>query len=231
MRRAFIPSQSVSISNMKWIAVAWVLLLTFVVRVEAGNLDADTISRSFQEASRYEKVQNYHDAIRTLLPVVQAAPELYAGHLRLGWLYYLQGKYSNSVAHYKMATQTSDGAIEPVIGVLLPLLGQGKYAAAEQHAYRILSIDYYNYYANLRLSVALRRQGKLDLAMKIVLRMLKLYPADVAFLAQKGLILQDKGALGAADEAFSKVLALDSQNEIAKRFYIANKNLSPRTLK
>ena len=191
----------------------------------SGHMDLGSvqIKKSFQNSLRYEKVENYHDAIRALLPVMQANPQIYAGHLRLGWLYYLQGKYANSIAHYEMAIRKSSAAVEPKIGILLPLLAQGNFLKVEQQAYKILTVDYYNYYANLRLSVALRKQGKNDLALKIISRMLKLYPADVEFLSQKGLVFQQQGRHSYADRTFSQVLSLDSENEIAKQFYLAQK--------
>ncbi len=195
------------------------------------GVDFATLAKAFQDSSRYEKVENYRDAVRALLPVVQADPSLYAAHLRLGWLYYLQGKYSSSLAHYKAATRVGRGAIEPAIGSLLPLLGQEKYALVEQQAYKILTVDYFNYYANLRLSVALRKQGKLDLALEVVQRILNLYPADVAFLAQKGLILQKKGDMEKARRVFSQVLVLDAQNEIAKKFHVAEKSSTSSAIK
>jgi tetratricopeptide (TPR) repeat protein len=83
--------------------------------------------------------------------------------------------------------------------------------------YQIISIDYYNYYANYRIAYSLSEDGKLDMSETILNKMLTIYPSDVLFLTELGLLQlkQDKPAL--AKITLLNVIILDPENVRAKR--------------
>lgn len=141
----------------------------------------------------------------------------YLVNLRLGWLYYSSGNYANSKQRYQMAITAAPAAIEPRLGYMLPLLAQARYAEVEAAATQVLRMDSANYYASLRLAIALRMQGKLDQAAEVNNSMLNLYPTDVAFLTQLALVHVAQKNSFAAGRVFRKILTLDPENVIAKR--------------
>ncbi len=182
------------------------------------TLSYDQIREAYYRSYQYEKVQDYENAIRALLPVYEAYPRGYTVNLRLGWLYYLSGHYANALEHYSKAVQMAPAAVEARLGYMLPLLAQGRYPEAEQVAYQILSTDYYNYYGNLRLTYTLRMQQKWELAEAVARKMLTLYPTDVSFLVELGLIRAGVGASEEARAIFRDVLILDPENETARSY-------------
>ncbi|MBA2847932.1 tetratricopeptide repeat protein [Thermosulfuriphilus ammonigenes] len=195
-------------------------LLLFLVLVvfsaQAGAFSASEISKAFVESYRYEKMGAYKEAIKALLPLYQEAPRRYLLNLRLGWLYYLSGKYGDAIAYYQKAAEVRPESIEPLLGLSLPLMARGNWGKVERLMNRIISKDPYNYYANLRLAVALRLQNKAPLAEKVARKMLKLYPSSLDFLVELGRIFTWQGKKKEARQIFLRVLLLDPQNVAAR---------------
>ena len=176
------------------------------------------IQEAYKKSFHYEQAENYNAAITSLLPVVRAYPKGYAANLRLGWLYYKIARYANSIAHYEAAIKTVPTAIGAKVGKLLPLLAQERYSEVEQTAYQVLNTDYYNYLSNLRLSIALRKQNKTDLALEIINKMLYLYPTDVSFLVELAQVYAQTGEEKKAIAVFQNVLILAPENVMAKNY-------------
>ena len=194
------------------------MLLLLLVSANLLALTDAEIREAYYKSYNYEKIQNYNDAINTLMPVYNEFPNTYTVNLRLGWLYYLSTNYANAISHYDRSIKISPYSLEAKLGRLLPLLAQHRYGEVEKEAFQILNVDYYNYYGNLRLAYALRMQQKFDVAVKITQKMLAIYPIDVQFLTEFAL---GKIGLGETDEAmavFSNILILDPENVTAKSY-------------
>jgi tetratricopeptide (TPR) repeat protein len=183
--------------------------------LQAQELD---IEDAYYRSYGYERTEDYMNSIRALSGVFEAYPEGYTVNLRMAWLYYLNGNYANAMVHYDTAMRVAPYALEPKLGALLPLLAQERYAEVESQAYQIVSVDYYNYYGNLRLAVALRMQGKLAQARQVVVKMLTSYPTDTLYLTQLGFIAVAEGDEDAARTTFNDVLVLDPESPEAKAY-------------
>jgi tetratricopeptide (TPR) repeat protein len=195
----------------KQLILAPVLVIAGLSGTASGQ---DVVLDAFAKSYKYEKAQNYEDAIKS---IVILKNQDYLVHLRLGWLYYLSGNHANSRQHYQKAMATAPKAIEPRLGYMLPLLAQARYAEVETVARQVLTMDAGNYYASLRLAIALRMQGKLAQAAEVNNAMLGLYPTDISFLNEMGLVLFAQKDYAAARQAFYRVLTLDPENVVAKR--------------
>ncbi len=182
------------------------------------SLSYDDIRKAYYRSYQYEKVQDYENAIKALMPVYEKFPRAYTPNLRLGWLYYLKGNYANSAYHYEKAMKANPYSIEAKLGYTLPLLAQDKFSQVEKVCYRILSLDPYNYYANYRLLLSLKAQKKLDAALRVAMKMLAVYPTDVRFLTELGLLKDTLGRDKEAYAIFKDVLILDPENTTAKEF-------------
>ncbi len=194
------------------------LLIALFIPVSAFSLTYAEIKEAYQRSYIYEKSGDYTDAIKALMPVYKSYPNGYTVNLRLGWLYYLAGRYADSELHYKKALQVNPTSVEAVLGLMLPLMAQDKWFQVESLAYRILKTDYYNYYGNLRLSVALRHEKKFSMAESVDRKMLSIYPTDVNFLNELAFSLLGEGKKLYAKTIFENVLILDPENVIAKEY-------------
>lgn len=199
--------------------IATLILTAFISR---PALTQKQIQEAYYKSYNYEKLQDYKNAIKAIIPVYKEYPNGYTLNLRLGWLYYLNKNYANSIFYYDNAIKIAPGAVEPKLGYLLPLLAQQRYQEAETVASQILLIDYYNYYGNLRLAFTLRMEGKFSLAEKVVDKMLGLYPIDVSFLTEKALLYIAEKDEDNALKLFSDIIILDPENVTAK-YYLNEK--------
>lgn len=182
------------------------------------SMTNEEIQKAYLKSYNYEKIGDYRNAMKALVPVLKEYPDGYTLNLRMGWLFYLNKNYANSLESYEKAKTIAPYSIEAKLGHMLPLLAQQKYARVEAEAYQILNIDYYNYYGNLRLIFALRMQKKFELAEKVALKMLTSYPTDVSFLTEYGLIKFARGDTTTAVKTFYDVQILDPENVTAKEF-------------
>ena len=177
----------------------------------------DDIREAYHKSYQYERTQNYPDAVKALTLLHQAYPEGYTVNLRLGWLYYLSGNFANAKVHYQTVIKVAPSSVEAKLGFMLPMLAQARYKDVEAMAKQVMEIDHSNYLANLRLAIALRMQKKFDQAEEVAMRMLVLYPTDLGFLTQLGLIKIAQKDPESATQLFTDILTLDPENVTAKQ--------------
>lgn len=194
-----------------------ILILLAIFNFSFG-MSFEDIKKAYHLSYQYEKMQDYKDAIKVLIPIYNKYPTGYTVNLRLGWLYYLNKNYANSKFHYEKAIKALPYSIEAKLGYTLPLLAQGKFSDVEKVCYSIISKDYYNYYANLRLSYVLRKEKKFEDAQKIVNKMLLVYPTDVKFLTELALIKYALKDYKTAKKIFQDIIILDPENILAKNY-------------
>jgi tetratricopeptide (TPR) repeat protein len=201
---------------MKWLeAIASVVVLGAAA---SGKAPTSTSTQdAFTQSQQFETAQNYSEAIRVLLPIYQKSQRDYTVNLRLGWLYYVSGSYANARQHYELAVFAAPKAVEPRVGLLLPILALGRYADAEIAAREAVRLDANNYYANLRLAYSLRMQLKFPQAEMIDRHMLELYPTDKSFLLEAAYAQWGRGNYREAEKNFRQVLLLDPTNALAQK--------------
>ncbi len=200
-----------------------ILLLLSIFSKNVFALTYEQIKEYYHKSFDFERKQRYEEAIRVLMPIYKTYPNTYTINLRLGWLYYLRKNYKNSEYHYKKAANIIPSAIEPLLGLTLPLMAEEKWEETEKICYRILKTDFYNYYGNLRLSIALRKQKKYQLSETIARKMLALYPTDIFFLEELGLSLYGLGKKDKAFKIFKDLLILNPSDPVASR-YLGSRN-------
>lgn len=171
--------------------LAGVLLLGVAPASASTPLD---IAGAYHDSIKFERYGRYDAAITALMPVYQRYPHGYTVNLRLGWLFYLEGRYRNSISHYERAVAASPNSVEALLGLSLPYMAERKWGEVEKIMYRILRVDYYNFYANQRLIMALRWQKKYPQAEAVLRKMATLYPANSWLLRQLAVVLCLEGA-------------------------------------
>lgn len=179
----------------------------------------DFIKKSYYDSYNYEKMGDYEDAIKSLMPVLQKYPDAYTPNLRLGWLYYLEKKYKNALNHYKKAAVAVKSAIPPRLGIINIYTLQQKYDDALKICNDILKTDYYSYYANLYFVKILIGKRDLTNAKAVVYKMLSLYPTDTLFLELLADIFQRSNDIESAKKVYEDILILDPKNFAAYEFF------------
>ncbi len=186
---------------------SWVLVFLWSITLCLHAAD----SSSFTDSIRHERSGNYTQAIAAL----SSAPRDYTGSLRLGWLHYLKGDAANSITHYHAALTLAPRSVEARLGLILPLLADKQFSTAESLAREILRENKSHYLAQLRLATALRLQGKLRDADRVLARALDQYPSDSGLLTERGLVKRAQQQLPAARYYLGQAEMLDPDNDAA----------------
>jgi tetratricopeptide (TPR) repeat protein len=203
---------------MKALIKIFILLpsLLLAINLSAKELSHEQISKAYYNSYGYEKSGNYLDAIKAVQLVYERYPNTYTVNSRLGSLYRLDGKFRNSIEHYKKALKVLPSSISAKLGLQYTHVLSEDYAKTLEIGYQIISVDYYNYYANYRIAYSLAQTGKYDLAEKTINKMLAIYPADVLFLTELGLLQLQLKQLEKSKATLLNVLILDPENVRAK---------------
>jgi len=176
------------------------------------------IAQMYYKSYNYEKMGDYKDAIKVLIPLYEKYPDGYTLNLRLGWLFYLSKKYTNAIKHYQKASMSLPYSLEPKLGLMRVYLAMQSYSNALKTGNSLLREDYYNYYGNYYETVALMGVQDYKNALTLTQKMLALYPTSVLFLNLLGEIYYMEGKKDKAKEVFENVLILDSNNVVAKSY-------------
>jgi len=176
------------------------------------------VKTAYYRSYTHEKLEDYRNAIEALIPVYQQYPSGYTLNLRLGWLYYLQHSYADSLRHYKKAIAVVPSSNEARLGYVLPLLAQKKWVEAEEVLFAILKVDAYAVTANLRLAYCLRMQKKYELAAQVSQKMLALAPTSVLFLTELAAVKVVTGQTEQAVKIYQDILILDPENSSARTY-------------
>jgi len=175
------------------------------------------IKKAYYDSYNYEKMQDYKDAIKVLIPVYNKYPNGYTLNFRLGWLFYLSKQYKNALKHYQKASVVAPYSIESKLGIIKTYLALGDYDSALKIGDVILKEDYYNYYGNYYEILALKAKKQNKVALSLINKMLSLYPTSILYLEELAKItyLTDKNK---AKKIFEDILILDPNDITAKEY-------------
>ena len=212
---------------IKNLLLAWVVSLSTLNTVIA--LSSSDINNAYNKSYKYDVMGNVSNAIKALYPVYKEYPKGYAVNLRLAYLYGRSGNYANALANYDTAIVAAPDALEPKLGKMSIYLIQARYSEASELGNKIIAIDYYNYYGNLKLAYALQMENHYDLSEKVLLKMLALYPNDVLYLAQYGALQYQRKNLDVAKSVLNDVLLFDPENITAQSLLKQIKSSAKKT--
>ncbi len=210
---------------MKYLVLVLVTMIGFSAPAIAAMSSSD-IEQAYNRSYASERAGKFSEAAEALSPVAKEYPNGYTLNYRLGYLASASKDAANALLFYDKAILAAPSAVDPRLAKMSLLLVQGKYALAEQVGYQILNVDLGNYLGNLKLTYALRMQQKNDLAEKVDIRMLALYPTDASFLAEYGILKYYAGPLERSAQIFQDLLTLYPGNALAKDYLALIKKIS-----
>jgi tetratricopeptide (TPR) repeat protein len=186
------------------IATLLITAMAWIPQVEGQGFK--TIENAFKQSYELETKGNYSDAVAQLKSVYDE--DSYAINLRLGWLYYMQGSFTESSAHYQRAVALSPYAIEGRLGYVYPLAALGNWAAVRTQYEKILQIDPNNTTASYRLGMILYSSENYQQALKLFEKVANLYPFDYDANVMYAWTSLKLGKLREAEVLFRKVLLI-----------------------
>jgi tetratricopeptide (TPR) repeat protein len=131
---------------------------------------------AFDKSYSLEQEGNYSKAISLLKQ--SYIENSYEYNLRLGWLDYLAGQYTESSSYYNKAIEIKPMSIEARFGLIYPLLALGNISLTEKTYHDILKISPLETKANYRLALMYYQQEKFKEADKYLRTIINLFPFD-----------------------------------------------------
>ncbi|MBI4676502.1 MAG: tetratricopeptide repeat protein [Elusimicrobia bacterium] len=136
----------------------------------------------------------------------------YLVQLRLGWLHYRLEAFKTSADFYAKAARLAPEAVEPLLGMMLPLQAAGFVGTAIQAGNSVLELDPGNYTALSRLASIHYSRKDYGQAASLYGRLTRLYPTDTEMLLGLGWSLKLRGDKAEAAVIFRRVLVLGPDN-------------------
>jgi tetratricopeptide (TPR) repeat protein len=191
------------------------LVLTFSCWLLAARAHAGA-PQLFQQSYDAEAAGRFADAVAALDQLPPAERDAYVAELRRGWLLYCAGRNADAIAAYTRASALAPRAVEPRVGILLPLVAERRFAEVEKHAREVLRVDPGNYSASLRLAFAQFSLGRYEEALAGYRRLVDWYPGDLDARSGLGWTLARLNRVADAAVQFHAVLAVAPQHRLAR---------------
>jgi len=189
---------------MKRFRQAILSAVVILTGLTAKTQSFDIQVKAFQESYLNEASGDYSKAIENLRSIYQESS--YEINLRLGYLSYLNGSFSESMAYYNKSINLMPYGIEARFGYVLPAAAMGNYSLVISQYEKILEITPNNSVAMHRLGLIYYGRKDYLTAEKYFEKVLNLYPFDYDALT---MLAWSKFQLGKTREAkilFNKAL-------------------------
>lgn len=152
-------------------------LLCFIsVDLSAQSKDYKDIVKAFQSSYLHEATGDLQEAIRDLKAVYDE--NSYEANLRLGWLTYSSGLFTESTSYYNRAVDLRPFAIEPRFGLIYPTAAMGNWDIVIRQYEKIIEFAPGNTVAMHRLGLVYYGRKEYLEAEKLFEKVLNLYPFD-----------------------------------------------------
>jgi len=175
--------------------------------------DYKTIQDAFEKSYLYEYSGDYSNAIDGLKNVY--SEESYEINLRLGWLTYMAGFFTESTAYYQKSIELKPLSIEAKFGYVYPASALGNWEQVKKQYNNILQIEDQNTIANYRLGSIYYGNEDYTTALKYFEKLVNLYPFDYDGLLMYAWTNLKLGKFREADVLFNKVLMNQPNDESA----------------
>ncbi len=180
------------------------LFLTIVSGVQSQ--DIVSLQEIFRASYAAEADSNFDKSINALK--VQYDESSYLMNVRLGWLYYLNGEYYESIDYYRKAISVMPYAVEAKLGIALPMSMLGNWEDIIGIYEEILTIDPQNAITNYRLGLIYYIRQNYEKALPYVQRVANMYPYDYYSVVLLGWINLQIGKTREARVLFEKALQI-----------------------
>lgn len=190
------------------VIVSVFLLGSLIIAQSSGDLRS-----AFKDSYSYEKKGQFNKAVDKLLG--QYDPKSYEMNIRLGWLYYNNKQYTESMQYYQTAINLMPYSIEAKLGYVLPLAASEDWAKVVEQYNAILSIDPQNTTANYRLGLINYYKPDYSLAYKYFEKVVNLYPFDYDSMLMFAWTNLKMEKYREAELLFNKVLLIKPDDESA----------------
>ncbi len=180
------------------------IILISVLAFITFTVNSQTLTDAFEKSYALEKSGEYSSAIEEIKKYYDETN--YEINLRLGWLNYSAGMFTESIAYYSKAISIMPLSIEAQLGIVYPASSVGNWTQVISAYNKILEIDPKNYTANYRLGYINYYKKDYNKAFSYFQKNVNLYPFDYNNLLMYAWANFQLGKTREAKVLFNKVL-------------------------
>jgi tetratricopeptide (TPR) repeat protein len=196
---------------MKKITITTIFLFSVMISIAQ---DYTKLTAAFSDSYLKEKSGKYAEAAAALKACYDSGS--YEINLRLGWLTYLQGQFTESLKYYTKATELMPYAIEPRLGAVLPASSLGNWDLVIAQYNKILAIDPNNTVTLYRLGLISYDRKDYKQAYQYLEKVVNLYPFDYQSVVMLAWTNYRLGKTREAKILFNKALLYYPEDPSAK---------------
>jgi tetratricopeptide (TPR) repeat protein len=180
------------------------LILLVLLCLENANAQTPALMEAFTLSYSQEYAGDYTSAISTLKK--QYDEKGYEVNLRLGYLHYMAGLFTESQTYYQKAMNLMPLSIEAKLGFVLPASALGNWIQIENQYKKILEIDPSHAQTNYRLGLILYGKKEYQNAYRHFEKVVNQYPFGYDALLMYAWTNLQLGKYKEAKVLFNKVL-------------------------
>ena len=162
----------------------WIIFSLFIPAITLYGQSFKDTKDAFQQSYIQEATGETVAAVNSLKNVYDE--KSYEINLRLGWLSYQSGNFTESIAYYNKAVNLMPYAIEPRFGIVYPGAAMGNWNMVLSQYEKILEISPNNSIAMHRLGLIYYGKQDYEAAKKYFEKVANLYPFDYDALTMLG---------------------------------------------
>ncbi|OFY19928.1 MAG: hypothetical protein A2W98_10545 [Bacteroidetes bacterium GWF2_33_38] len=147
-------------------------MILFSIKLNAQ--DFESIKTAFSKSYEYEKTAEYANAIEELKKVYDE--QSYELNIRIAWLSYMSGLFTESIAFYQKAIALMPYSIEARLGVVYPMSALGNWNQVITQYDKILELDPANATANYRLGMIYYGKAEYEKSLNYFQKNVNFYP-------------------------------------------------------
>ena len=172
------------------------------------------LSTLMKRASSLAERGMYDEAIANIKQAMMIYPKEPKCSVQLASIYKAQNRIGPAIEAMKKAVELDPMNSTVQEQLLRTLLELERYDEAISTSKQLLKTSPRNLFARDIMGVAYLQQGCLDKALKVTNELIRLAPTDSAHHFKKAVLLQQKGEISSAMDAYLRVLEMDHDEEI-----------------
>lgn len=185
-----------------------------MLAISINTADAgDPLQEAFAKSYEHETNNDFTGAINDLRAVYSETN--YEINLRMGWLHYSAGLFTESMSYYTKAMDLMPASVEAKFGSIYPSAALGNWDLVKKQYENILNIDPKNTQALYRLGLIHYGREEYDKALANFQVGFNLYPFDYDFVLMMAWTNLKMGKIREAKVLFNKVMLLSPDDESA----------------
>ena len=192
-----------------------ILFISFLFWVNVSAYSQVSLEKAFSNSYKLEYNGDYSKASLELKKVY--SKNSYEINVRLGWLNYMSGQYTESVTYYNRASSIMPLSIEALLGITYPLSAMGNWEQVIKAYNSILKINPNNYSANLKLGQIYLNRTEYKKAQSYFTLLLNQFPFTYDVVINAAWNNYYLGKFREAGVLFNKVLLINPSDESAKK--------------